>query len=67
MEEKVLLQIIFRDGELVVEGGGHSNFPPLMLVGLLEKIKMDILLDIESNHASTLNSEVISPTKTYDA
>lgn len=62
MEENVILKVILRDGELVVEGGGHINFPPMMLVGLLEKVKMDILLDIESSHTSVFNSS-----KNYDA
>jgi hypothetical protein len=66
MEEQLILKIILRDGELVVEGGGNNNFPPLMLVGLLEKVKTDILFDIESNHTSTVTGAV-NTGKTYDA
>jgi len=61
MEDKVILQISIKDGELVVEGGGDANFPPLVLVGLIEKVKLDILRDIDSQHQPATNRQ------TYEA
>ena len=61
MEEEVILKVVMKDGEAIVQGGG-SNIPPLVLVGLLEKVKMDILLDIDSRHQSGP-----TPMTSYDA
>jgi len=65
MEESVVLKIIIREGELIVEGGCHSSLSPLTLVGLLEKVKNDILTDVQSIHKSS--NEPLPSSNTYDA
>jgi len=65
MEESVVLKIIIREGELIVEGGGHPSLSPLTLVGLLEKVKNDILTDVQSIHKSP--NEPLPSSNTYDA
>lgn len=43
MEEKIILQIKLLGEELIVEAKGVKEFPPLMVIGLLEKVKLDYL------------------------
>ena len=59
MEEKIILQIKLLGDEIVVEAGGAKEFPPLMVVGLLEQIKLDYLSQIDktSNHSNVTSQD----------
>ena len=44
MEENVVLQVVLHEGEgLEIRLGGSDKINPLMLVGILEQVKMNIL------------------------
>ena len=44
MEENVVLQVILHDGQgLEIRVGNEDKINPLMLVGILEQVKMNIL------------------------
>ena len=44
MEENVVLQVILHDGQgLEIRVGDNSKINPLMLVGILEQVKLNIL------------------------
>ena len=65
MEEQILLQVKLRDNNIIVEGGAEgTTFPPLMMVGILEQVKQDILLDMKNG---TLMERPEPSGKKYDA
>lgn len=44
MEENIVLQVVLHEGEgLEIRLGGSDKINPLMLVGILEQVKMNIL------------------------
>lgn len=62
MEKMVILQVALNENDsLEIQVGGANKFPPLMLVGILEQVKMQILADMDN-----LGSEDPTP-KQYDA
>lgn len=60
MEKQVILQVALNENDsLEIQVGGASKFPPLMLVGILEQVKLQILSDMDnlSNELPTTNQE----------
>ena len=48
MEKNVILQVIMNDDDaLEIRVGGSDKLPPLMLVGILEQLKLQILTETE--------------------
>lgn len=49
MEKQVILQVALNENDsLEIQVGGANKFPPLMLVGILEQVKLQILSDIDN-------------------
>lgn len=62
MEKQVILQVALNENDsLEIQVGGANKFPPLMLVGILEQVKMQIIADMDN-----LNADDPMP-KQYDA
>jgi hypothetical protein len=62
MEKTVILQVALNENDsLEIQVGGANKFPPLMLVGILEQVKMQILTDMDN-----LSNDDPTP-KQYDA
>jgi hypothetical protein len=65
MEENVILQVVLNDDNAVqISVGGTDKIPPLLLVGILEQVKMQILT--ESNE-TLQKEEVYNPNQSYQA
>ena len=48
MEKNVILQVIMNDNDaLEIRVGGSDKLPPLMLVGILEQLKLQIQLKLK--------------------
>lgn len=64
MEKNVILQVIMNDDDsLEIRVGGADKIPPLMLVGILEQLKMQILTET----GSLGHSESYNPDQSYEA
>lgn len=63
MEKQIILQVALNENDsLEIQVGGASKFPPLMLVGILEQVKLQILSDIDS-----LTNDALTANQNYDA
>lgn len=60
MEENVIIKVTLIDGALHVETGGEG-ISPMQLLGIFEKIKFDILNDLDAYN------QAVSSGKKYDA
>jgi hypothetical protein len=47
MEKQVILQVALNENDaLEIQVGGANKFPPLMLVGILEQVKLQVIADM---------------------
>jgi|APFre7841882793_1041355.scaffolds.fasta_scaffold00162_21 hypothetical protein len=64
MENNVILQVVLNDDNAVqISVGGSDKLPPLLLVGILEQVKMQILTETND----PLEKEVYNPNQSYEA
>jgi hypothetical protein len=64
MEKNVILQVILNDNDaLEIRVGGSDKVPPLMMVGILEQLKMQILTETDSLG----REESYNPNQSYEA
>ena len=62
MNENVLLQIILHEDDgIEVAIGNSQDINPLILVGILEQVKLNIIQEAQSKQ------KIPNPTKSYDA
>lgn len=62
MEENVVLKVVLHPNEgLEIMVGGAGNVNPLMLIGILEQVKMNILN--ESSHTEEMDPGMKGPVK----
>lgn len=65
MEGNVILQIVMHDDEgIEVRVNNDNKVSPLLLIGILEQVKMNIL---SGGQMEEINPSKESTTKTYDA
>ena len=65
MEENVILQIVMHADEgIEVRVNNDKNISPLLLIGIIEQVKVNIL---SGGQMEEVNSSKESTTKTYDA
>jgi hypothetical protein len=65
MEENIILQIVMHDDEgIEVRVNNDNKVSPLLLIGILEQVKMNIL---SGGQMEEINPSKESTTKTYDA
>lgn len=64
MEKNVILQVIMNDDDaLEIRVGVSDKVPPLMMVGILEQLKMQILTETDSLG----REESYNPNQSYEA
>lgn len=62
MNENVLLQITLHDDDgIEVAVGNTQDINPLILIGILEQVKLNLIQDAQVKH------KIPNPTKSYDA
>jgi hypothetical protein len=65
MEGNVILQIVMHDDEgIEVRVNNDNKISPLLLIGIIEQVKMNIL---SGGQMEEINPSKESTTKTYDA
>ena len=66
MNENIVLQVILHEGDgLEIRLGNEDKISPLMLIGILEQVKMNILSGIQIQDLSEVPTE--SKAIKYDA
>lgn len=62
MEKQIILQVALNENDgIEIQIGGANKFPPLMLVGILEQVKLQVIADMDD-----FSKDEQMP-KTYDA
>ena len=64
MEENVVLQVVLHKGEGIEIRLGNGDVNPLMLVGILEQVKMNIL---STSETQDMSEGSVTKSAKYDA